>query len=149
MPDRTFYVAATLTVILAVVVVLNSRVIFRYVTGLPVYRVADYDPGLTRMAAKAKPLMAALDRYHRLHGRFPPAASQLTPYLRPGLARSPALEYNVINGCAYRKHKNSDDYELWVIFSRDDPRLHYESKGSTWRLVYDDGSADKPVRLNP
>jgi hypothetical protein len=149
MTDRTFYAAAILAVILAVVVVVNGRDILRYALGLPVYRVVDYDRGLTREAARAKPVIAALDRCHHQHGRFPAAASQLTPYLPPGLALSPAVEHNIINGCFYRKYNNGNAYELRVIFGRDEPTLRYKYEGLKAHWVYDDGSTQIPVRLNP
>jgi hypothetical protein len=151
MTDRTFYVAAILATILVVVVVVNGRDILRYALGLPVYHVADYDPGLTREAARAKPVIAALNRYHHLHGRFPAVLSQLVPYLPSGLALSPAIEHNVINGYLYRKYNNGNAYTLGVVFGRDEPMLLFRYEGSKghWVFDYQNGSPGKEIILKP
>jgi hypothetical protein len=154
MPKRTNRMAwglsAGLSVILAAVVVMHARDILCYVLGLPIYRVVDYNPGLTRQAATAKPVIAALNHYHRQHGRFPAAVSQLAPYLPSELATPAALKRPSINGWHYSKYENGKICELVRWLGRD-PMLCYEFKGSEGHWTYDngDGSPRVPIRLNP
>src|SRR5438309_9091814 len=98
---RTNRVAWGLAAILTVVVATHGLDIIRYALGIPVYHLVDYDPGMTRDAAMVKPVIAALDRYHHQHGRFPASLSQLAPYLPPGSGTPAALKNNFFNGWDY------------------------------------------------
>ena len=134
--------------LLALLFAVHGCDILRCVLGLPIYRVVDYDPGLTREAATAKPVIAALNRYYHQHGRFPDAASRLAPYLPSGLANPAALKNNIINAWVYRSYYGND-YQLGLVSGREEPMLRYKYEGSKGHWVYDNGSTEIPIRLNP
>jgi hypothetical protein len=147
MAKRTIWVAWGLAAILAVVVAIHGLDIIRYALGIPVYHLVDYDPGMTRDAATVKPVIAALDRYHHQHGRFPAALSQLAPYLPAGLANPAALKNNFFNGWAYRSYDGK--YWLRRIFGRETLPPLYKYEGSKGQWFWDTGKTRIPVRLNP
>jgi hypothetical protein len=120
------------------------------IPGFPIYRPVDYDPGLTREAATANPVIAALSRYRREHGLFPSAAAQLVRCLPAGSTIPWALQHGSINGWNYHKHDNGKSYEMVRGLGRD-PELAYVFQGSTGQWVFRpcDGSPDKTIKLNP
>jgi hypothetical protein len=148
MTDRTFYVAAILVTILAVWVALHGLDLVRYALGIPVYHQVDYDPGMTRDAATVKPLMAALDRYHHQHGRFPADLSQLVPYLPSGLTTPAALKHNFFNEWAYSSH-HGNEYRIQRWFGRERLPPLYKYEGSQGHWFWDTGETEIPIRLNP
>jgi hypothetical protein len=147
MTDRTFYPAAILAVILAAVVVTHGLDIIRYALGIPVYHAVDYDPGITRDAATVKPVIAALNRYHQQHGRFPADLSQLVPYLPSGFGTPAALKNNSVHGWNYYSYGNK--YWLHRRFGRETLPPFYEDEGSNGHWFWDTGKTKIPIRLNP
>ncbi len=114
------------------------------------YPAADYDPLLTREAARALPLIKAIDRYRGEHSSLPADMADLAPYLpdwpRPTKDPSPDAVrpewlYTRIGIARYDLHLGLG----W------DPSLHYrfeESKGY-WYFDPGDGSDRKIIKLNP
>jgi hypothetical protein len=102
------------------------------VGGLPpTYDARDHDQMLSREAATAQPLIAALTRYHAEHGLFPPEASVL------GVALSDWIYAAQPSGYTLSKKLR------W------DPTLHYRFEGDRGRWVFDpgDGSPEREIAL--
>jgi hypothetical protein len=140
-------VAWVLWVVLGVVVVTHGLDIIRYALGIPVYHLVDYDPGITRDAAKVKPVIAALDRYHHHHGRFPTDLSQLAPYLPSRLGTPDLLKNNFVAGWEYYSYR--DKYWLHRKMGHYTLPPLYEYEGSNGRWFWDTGKTKIPIRLNP
>jgi hypothetical protein len=117
----------------------------------PDYAAADYDPRLTREAATATPLIAALKRYHDDHSTFPEHMTDFVSYLSsppPPEQLQPASDY-ILDWHYYRLGKSGG-----YVLSRTlgwDPKLQYYDDESGKRWVFDpgDGSPKKTILLKP
>jgi hypothetical protein len=113
----------------------------------PSYAAADYDARLTREAATATPVIAALNRYHAEHSVFPAHASDFVSYL----PNSPTpLGSDEILGWRYEQSERGTGYVLYRKLGWD-PTLQYRCKGVAGTWVFDpgDGSAEKTIILKP
>jgi hypothetical protein len=116
----------------------------------PTYAAVDYDPRLTREAATAKPVIAALNRYQRNHSTYPVEASELAPYLPPASVTPTALKNGYVCGWKYLRSRNDKGYVLSLRLGWD-PSLGYWYDGSKGHWIFEpgDGSAEKQLILNP
>jgi hypothetical protein len=117
------------------------------------YPAVDYDPLLTREAARALPLIKAIDRYRGEHASLPAEMADLGPYLPAHAKRPknwvpspqdmrPEWEYTRTGAASYDLFLKLD----W------DPSLNYRREGSKGYWYFDpgDGSdAIKIIKLNP
>jgi hypothetical protein len=95
----------------------------------PTYEARDHDPRLTLEAATARPLIAALVRYHAEHGRFPAEISAL------GVSSNAWTYTPQPSGFALSKKLG------W------DPTLHYKFEQERGRWVFEpgDGSPEREL----
>lgn len=113
------------------------------------YPAADYDPRLTREAAKALPLIRGLDRYYQAHAIFPPERNDFAPDL-PELPKAPAKPRPHKVGWMYSRGMNGTTYSLYLKLGWD-PTLQYQCDGSRgyWQFDPGDGSEPKIIKLKP
>lgn len=114
----------------------------------PSYAAEDYDPRLTEVAATAKPVIAALQRYHDDHAAFPEHVADLVSYLASPSETLMTPRYEEILGWSYTRLKTG------YVLSRGlgwDPLLKYFQDESGARWVFDpgDGSPQKTILLKP
>jgi hypothetical protein len=115
------------------------------------YPASDYDPMLTREAARALPLIKAIDRYRGEHSSLPANQADLAPYLpaRPKPPEVPTPESARPQWLYLRMGVASYDLFLKLDW---DPSLHYRFEGSKGYWYFDpgDGNEDfKIIKLNP
>jgi hypothetical protein len=115
------------------------------------YPAEDYDPMLTREAARALPLIKAIDRYRGEHSSLPATQADLDPYLpaRPKPPKVPNLQSAKAQWRYTRLGVTSYDLSLRLDW---DPSLHYHFEGSKgyWYFEPGDGNEDsKTIKLNP
>jgi hypothetical protein len=117
------------------------------------YPAADYDPMLTREAARALPLIKAIDRYREEHSSLPADMADLAPYLpaRPKPLKVPTPESARSQWMYTRLGVASYDLDLRLDW---DPSLHYRFENSKGYWYFDPGLGNegtdfKIIKLNP
>ncbi len=111
------------------------------------YPARDYDPRLTREAAKILPLIAAVNRYHGEHSAFPAKEEDLAAYNpmpKPQKGSAPIVWHYTLTG-------NGSGYTLFLSLGWD-PSLQYRYNGSQGQWVFEpgDGTTDeKIIALKP
>jgi hypothetical protein len=115
------------------------------------YPAADYDPMLTREAARALPLIKAIDRYRGEHSSLPADMADLASYL-PARPKPPKLPTPESAKAQWRYLRlGVASYDLYLKLDWD-PSLHYRFEGSKGYWYFDpgDGNEDfKIIKLNP
>lgn len=115
------------------------------------YPAADYDPMLTREAARALPLIKAIDRYRGEHSSLPADMADLASYL-PARPKPPKLPTPESAKTQWRYLRlGVASYDLFLKLDWD-PSLHYRFEGSKGYWYFDpgDGNEDmKIIKLNP
>lgn len=116
------------------------------------YPAADYDPMLTREAARALPLIKAIDRYRGEHSSLPATMEDLAPYLpaRPKPPKAPVPPGQAAKPDWHYYRLGDARYDLSVGLGWD-PTLHYRFEGSKryWYFDPGDGSDEKIIKLVP
>jgi hypothetical protein len=116
------------------------------------YPAADGDLRLTREAARALPLIKAIDRYRGEHSSLPANMADLDPYLpapsKPPKAPLPSVQ--AVKPDWHYTRIGDARYDLAVGLGWD-PSLHYRFEGSKGYWYFDpgDGSDVKIIKLNP
>jgi len=112
------------------------------------YPARDYDPLLTPKAARALPLIKAIDRYRGEHSSLPADMADLAPYL-PTRPKPPKVPHAVRPEWQYTRIGVAS-YDLYLKLDWD-PSLHYRFEGSKeyWYFDPGDGSDGKIIKLNP
>jgi hypothetical protein len=117
------------------------------------YPAADNDPLLTREAARALPLIKAIDRYREEHSSLPANMADLEPYLpaRPKPPRAPVPPRQAVKRDWFYTRLGGSSYDLSLVLGWD-PLLHYhwEESKAYWYFDPGDGSdIKKIIKLSP
>jgi hypothetical protein len=109
-----------------------------------------FDPGLTREARGAKPIIAALSTYHQAQGRFPSEAMELAAHLPPDIEviHKTAFIPETIGGWEYNLAPDARSYHLGKRLTHD-AWLFYDSEGVTGTWTFEDGGEETEVKLSP
>jgi hypothetical protein len=104
-------------------------------------------------AATAKPLIAALNRYHDEHAVFPTHATDFVSYLPSAPAPPLAPDTDDILDWHYTQGESGSGYVLTrkLVDPGWDPTLQYHHDGAQTHWVFDpgDGSPEKTIILQP
>jgi hypothetical protein len=116
----------------------------------PTYAAADYDARLTREAANAMPLIAALNRYHDEHAGFPAHAADFISYLVSVSPRPLTASTDDMLGWRYAQGEKGVSYILSRKLGWDASlRYHYDASGTRWVFDPGDGSPERTIILKP
>jgi len=116
------------------------------------YGARDQDARLTREAATALPVIAALERYHTQHASFPEDLSVLRDVAPADPGEKSFWPDSAGSALGWRYYRQGDG--AGYVLSRKlgwDPMLEYHSDGDPGLWVFDpgDGSDEKPILLKP
>ena len=117
------------------------------------YPAVDYDSMLTREAARALPLIKAIDRYRGEHARLPADLADLGPYL-PARSKRPKASVPTPEDMKPEwmyTRTGSTSYDLFLKLDWD-PSLNYRCEGSKGYWYFDPGDGSdniKIIKLNP
>jgi hypothetical protein len=115
------------------------------------YPASDYDPMLTEKAARALPLIKAIDRYREEHSSLPENQDDLAPYL-PARPKPPKVPTPQSSRPQWRYLRlGAASYDLFLKLGWD-PSLHYRFENSKGYWYFDPGDGNenyKIIKLNP